>query len=103
MDVIEINKNNFEEEVLKSGKKVLVDFYANWCGPCKMLKPVLDSVAEEHDDVKIVSINVDEAESLAMTYGISSIPCLIKFKNGIEVDRSIGFKSKEEIEKLIEG
>ena len=68
-----------------------------------MLKPVLDSVAEEHDDVKIVSINVDEAESLAMTYGISSIPCLIKFKNGIEVDRSIGFKSKEEIEKLIEG
>lgn len=103
MDVIEINKNNFEEEVLKSGKKVLVDFYANWCGPCKMLKPVLDSVAEEHDDVKLVSINVDEAESLAMTYGISSIPCLIKFKNGIEVDRSIGFKSKEEIEKLIEG
>ena len=102
MSVIEIKEDEFEKEVLKSEKIVLVDFYANWCGPCKMLKPVLSSVAESHADIKVVSINVDEAEELSMSYGISSIPCLIKFKDGIEVDRSIGFKSKEEIEKLIE-
>lgn len=103
MSIIEIREDEFEKEVLKSEKKVLVDFYANWCGPCKMLRPVLSSVAETHDDVKVVSIDVDEAENLAMSYGISSIPCVIKFKDGNELERSIGFKPKEEIEKLIEG
>ena len=103
MKVKKINKDIFNEEVLNSKGVVLVDFYANWCGPCKMLRPVLSSVAETHDDVKVVSIDVDEAENLAMSYGISSIPCIIKFKDGNELERSIGFKSKEEIEKLIEG
>ena len=103
MSIIEIREDEFEKEVLKSEKKVLVDFYANWCGPCKMLRPVLSSVAETHDDVKVVSIDVDEAENLAMSYGISSIPCIIKFKDGNELERSIGYKPKEEIEKLIEG
>lgn len=103
MSIIEIREDEFEKEVLKSEKIVLVDFYANWCGPCKMLRPVLDSVAGSHTDIKVVSINVDEAENLAMSYGISSIPCVIKFKDGIELERSIGFKPKEEIEKLIEG
>ena len=103
MKVKEINKDIFNEEVLKSKGVVLVDFYANWCGPCKMLRPVLESIAEERNDVKIVSINVDEAEELSMSYGISSIPCVVKFKDGVEGDRSIGFKPKEELEKLIEG
>ena len=101
--IIQVNSENFEIEVLKSEKTVLIDFYANWCGPCKMLRPVLESIAEERDDVKIVSINVDDAEELSMSYGISSIPCVVKFKDGVEGDRSIGFKNKEELEKLIEG
>ena len=78
MKVKEINKDIFNEEVLNSKGVVLVDFYANWCGPCKMLRPVLENIAEERNDVKIVSINVDEAEELSMSYGISSIPCVVK-------------------------
>ena len=101
MKVMEISKDSFNEEVINSKGIVLVDFYANWCGPCKMLRPVLDSIAEERSDVKIVSINVDEAEGLAMSYGISSIPCVVKFKDGVDIGRSIGFKSKEEIESFI--
>ena len=101
MNVIEINENEFEKEVIKEKKKVLVDFYANWCGPCKMLRPVLEQVASNNENVKIVSINVDEAENLAMSYGVSSIPCVIKFENGKEIERSIGFQPKEEIEKII--
>lgn len=103
MKVQEINKDNFNEEVLSSKGIVLVDFYANWCGPCKMIRPVLESIAEERTDVKIVSINVDDAEELSMSYGISSIPCIVKFKDGVEKERSIGFKNKDELEKLIEG
>ena len=86
---------------IKEKREVLVDFYANWCGPCKMLKPVLEQIAAINEKIKVVSINVDEAENLAMAYGISSIPCVIKFKDGKELERSIGFKSKEEIEKMI--
>ena len=101
MNVVEINENEFDKEVIKEKKVVLVDFYANWCGPCKMLKPILEEIANNNENVKIVSINVDDADNLAMSYGISSIPCLIKFKDGKELERSIGFKPKEEIEKLI--
>ena len=101
MGVIEITKDNFEEEVINYKGVVFVDFYANWCGPCKMLKPILEEVATGNKNIKIVSINVDEAESIAISYGVSSIPCVIKFSNGVEGNRSIGFKTKDEIEEFI--
>ena len=97
----EININNFESEVLKSNKKVLVDFNADWCGPCQMLKPILCEISEERNDVKIVSVNIDNEEELAEQYNVVSIPCLVLFKDGNEVSRSIGLKPKEEIEEII--
>ena len=101
MSVVEINKDNFNDEVINYKGSVLVDFYANWCGPCKMLRPVLEEISESNSDIKIVSVNVDEADNLAMSYGISSIPCVIKFKDGAEINRSVGFKTKEEMEEFI--
>lgn len=98
----EIKESEFESVVLKEKGKVLVDFYANWCGPCKMLRPVLESIASERSDKKIVSIDVDEAEDLAREYGIISIPCVILFEDGKEVNRSIGLKSKSEIEGMLD-
>ena len=98
----EIKENEFENVVLKEKGKVLVDFYANWCGPCKMLRPILESIASERSDKKIVSIDVDEAEDLAREYGIISIPCVILFEDGKEVNRSIGLKSKSEIEGMLD-
>ena len=101
MSVIEVTKDNFETEVLKSDKKVLADFNADWCGPCKMLRPIIDELAEEKDNVKIVSINIDNEDELAEKYNVSSIPCLVLFENGEESRRSIGFIPKEEIENII--
>ena len=98
----EIKESEFESVVLKEKGKVLVDFYANWCGPCKMLRPVLESIASERSDKKIVSIDVDEAEDLAREYGIISIPCVILFEDGKEINRSIGLKSKSEIEGMLD-
>ena len=98
----EIKESEFESVVLKEKGKVLVDFYANWCGPCKMLRPVLESIASERSDKKIISIDVDEAEDLAREYGIISIPCVILFEDGKEVNRSIGLKSKSEIEGMLD-
>ena len=97
----EINENEFENVVLKSKDIVLVDFYANWCGPCKMLRPILEELASERSDSTIVSVDIDNAEDLASKYGIISIPCLIMFKDGKEIARSIGLKSKSELEELI--
>ncbi len=94
---------NFSEEVLRSEKPVLVDFYAEWCGPCKMMGPVIDEVAEEMKDTWLVcKVNVDEAPESAGKYGVQSIPTLIVFKNGEEVNRSMGFKSKEAVKALME-
>ena len=101
MKVINTNNDNFNKEVIESINPVLVDFNATWCGPCKMLGPILEEVASEQDKVKIVSVDVDENEELAASYGISSIPCLILFKNGKEETRVIGFRSKEEILDII--
>ena len=97
----EIKENEFEKEVLASNEKVLVDFYANWCGPCKMLRPILDEIANDRGTTKIMSINVDEADELSQKYGVISIPCLILFENGKEINRSVGLKSKSDIESMI--
>lgn len=101
MSVIKVNSNNFEKEVLQSQKTVLVDFYANWCGPCKMLSPIVDEVAEEVVDVKVCKIDIDESRDLALKYDIMSIPTLLVFKNGNVVNNSLGFIKKEKIFDLI--
>ena len=92
------NSSNFEEEVLNSEKTVLIDFYADWCGPCKMMSPIVDEIAnEESDKVKVCKINVDEEPDLATKYGVMSIPTLIFFKNGEVSDTVVGLTAKEEI------
>lgn len=101
MSVLEVMSDSFEEEVLKSEKPVLVDFYADWCGPCKMLAPIVDAVAEENSDVKVCRINIDENEELAVKYGIMSIPTLVVIKNGEEVRRTVGVVGKEEILEML--
>ena len=99
--MVKITNYNFEEEVLKSDKTVLIDFYANWCAPCKMLSPVIEEVAIENDDIKVVKINVDDLQELAVKYEVISIPTLVVIKNGQEVKRSVGFISKSQILELI--
>ncbi len=103
MSVIQITKENFESEVLKSDKPVVADFNAEWCGPCQMLKPVIEGLADEHPEVKFVSINIDDEDDIAYDYNVSSIPCLVLFKGGKEASRSVGFKPKPEIVKFIGG
>ena len=101
MNIIEINNDNFEKEVLSCEKPVLVDFNATWCGPCRMLKPILEELSEERTNYKIASVDVDDAEELAFKYGVSSIPCLIVFKDGKEIKRSVGLKSKDAIQEMM--
>lgn len=97
----EVNSINFQKEVLNSDKKVLIDFYATWCVPCQMLSPVLEEVATENSDIKLVKIDVDQNEELAYKYGISAMPTIIVMENGEEINRSIGVISKEDILKLL--
>lgn len=101
MSILKVNDKNFEEEVLKSEKTVLVDFYADWCGPCKMLSPIVDEVAEEKEDIKFVKINVDESQETAFKYQIMSIPTLVVIQNGNEVKRSVGLIDKFEILEML--
>ncbi len=101
MAVKTVDINSFETEVINAGVPVLADFYADWCGPCRMLRPSLDAIAEERTDVKVVAVNIDENPDLADEFDISSIPCVILFKNGAEADRSIGLKPKEMIEEML--
>ena len=103
MNIIEVTTASFENEVLKSDKPVVVDFNADWCGPCQMLKPTLDQLADELDGVKIVSVNIDREDDRAYNYNVSSIPCLVLFKDGSEVKRSVGLKPKSELLKFING
>lgn len=103
MSVIEITSANFETEVLKSDKTVLLDFWASWCMPCRMLSPVVDEIAEENSNIKVGKVNVDEQIELAQKFGIMSIPTLVVFKNGKNVDSSVGVKSKAEILSMING
>ena len=102
MAVVTITLENFEAEVIKSDKPVLVDFWAPWCGPCRMLSPVVDEIAEEKTDIKVGKVNVDEQEELAMRFGIMSIPTLIVFKNGEAVKKTMGVQPKAAILGLFE-
>jgi len=97
MAVVKVTADNFEAEVLKSEKTVVADFNAGWCGPCKMLAPVLEDVSEEMTGVKFVSINIDDEDVLAEDYDVVSIPCLVVFKNGEEANRSVGLISRDEL------
>ena len=101
MAVINITNQNYQEEVLKADKTVLMDFWASWCGPCQMLSPVVDALAEEREDIKVVKVNTDEVPLLAQEFRVMSIPTLVVMKNGEETNRSIGVISKEEIEQLL--
>ena len=98
---IKVNSENFESEVLKSKKIVVIDFYADWCGPCQMLSPIVDQVASEYENLKVVKINVDEAQDLAINYGVISIPTLVVIKDGQETNRTVGLISKNAIEELV--
>ena len=97
MSVVHINQANFENEVLKSDKPVLLDFFASWCGPCRMLAPILDELAREHPEFKIGKINVDEESALAEKFAVMSIPSLFVIKNGEIVNQSVGAKPKEQL------
>lgn len=98
MSVLKINNENFEEEVLKADKPVIIDFYADWCGPCQMMSPVIDEIAEEKADmIKVGKVNVDENQDLAMEYGIMSIPTIVIVKNGEIQKTFVGVRSKSEI------
>ncbi|MBR5188479.1 MAG: thioredoxin [Clostridia bacterium] len=102
MSVKMIGKNNFEE-VKNSDKPVLIDFYADWCGPCRMVAPILHEIAEERPDVIVAKINVDNEEELAMEFGVYSIPTLVVMKNGEVVKQSSGARPKAQILAMLEG
>ena len=101
MSVLHVGANDFEKEVLEESKTVLVDFYADWCGPCKMLSPIIDQIAEENTNIKVVKVNVDESQDLAMKYQVMSIPTLVIIKEGKEINRSVGLVDKSQIENMV--
>ncbi|MCI6378695.1 MAG: thioredoxin [Clostridiales bacterium] len=97
MSVTKLTNDTFEKEALAAGKPVLVDFYADWCGPCKMLAPVVEEIANESEQYRVCKLNVDDAPDIAARYGVMSIPTLIVFKNGEAAGRTVGVQSKQTI------
>jgi thioredoxin 1 len=101
MAIIEGTSDNFEKEVLESKGKVLVDFNADWCGPCQILEPILEEFADENKDIKVISVNIDDEGILAEKYEVSSIPCLVLFEDGEEIRRTVGAMPKAKIGKFV--
>ena len=97
MKVLHINNDNFQNEVLNSDKPVLLDFFASWCGPCRMVGPILDEIAEEREDIKVCKVDIDEQPELASRYRIMSVPTLMVLKDGKIVEQSLGAKPKHQI------
>ena len=101
MSVVTLNKNNFDTEVLQADRPVLVDFWASWCGPCKMLSPIVDEIAGERSDIKVCKVNVDYESELAARFNVMSIPTLLVFKNGQLTNQSVGYRDKNAVLSLI--
>ena len=103
MSIVHVNNDNFESDVLKSGKPVLVDFWAEWCGPCKMIAPILEEISTEYDDrLQIAKVDVEENQAIAMQYGIRSIPTLMIFKDGVVQAQHVGMLSKDQLSQLVD-
>ena len=103
MAVVNLTNANFKDEVLESDKKVLVDFWAPWCGPCRMVSPIVEEIAEENAAIKVAKINIDEQPQLASQYGVMSIPTLMVFENGDIADKAVGARNKSFILQMLEG
>lgn len=101
MGVLEVKSESFEEMVLKSDKTVLIDFYADWCGPCKVMAPIVEKIANENQEIMVVKVNIDNETDIAVKYGIMSIPTFVVIKNGEEVNRVVGAVDKSELENII--
>ncbi len=101
MSAVKINKDNYHQEVMNSEKPVLLDFWAPWCGPCRMLGPVVDEIARERSDIKVCKVNVDEEQELASQFGVMSIPMLLVMKDGKIVNKAVGARPKERILELL--
>ena len=103
MAIVNITNANFKAEVLDSDKKVLVDFWAPWCGPCRMVSPIVDEIGQENDAIKVAKVNIDEEPQLAAQYGVMSIPTLMVFENGEIADKAVGARNKAFILQMLEG
>jgi thioredoxin 1 len=103
MSVLKLSKSNFDSEVVNSDIPVLIDFYANWCGPCRMLSPIIENIANEATNLKVCKVNVDEEPELAQLFEVASIPLLAIVKDGVLVDKAVGYRPKSAILSMIEG